>query len=376
MKKFVALAMAGAMALSMAACGGSSSTTTTAAPAASEAESQAETAESKEEGEAAESVDASAFEALDPVELKGADSAGVGSAGQLLGEAVAKNVEEITGGKMTVTYFPNSEMGGDNDIQQQMLDGTLDYVVLQTAPSVSFVPEAAVFDLPMVFAKYDGDKINEALNGEDSAFRQAIAEKYAEHNYKLLGYLQNATYRLTTSNVKLDTLEAFQGLQIRTMENQNHMAFWNALGAKPTPLAWPEVYISLQNGTIAAHENAADTCASANMQEVQKYLNFTNHILYLNQIVMNNEKFESLDPAYQEALQQAVKMAIEELRPTLEKLDADSKQKLQDGGMEMVEYEDSFYDEVLNLDGVKALYSDIDTAVGGLGTILQEELAK
>ena len=46
------------------------------------------------------------------------------------------------------------------------------------------------------------------------------------------------------------------------------------------------------------------------------------------------------------------------------------------GGMEMVEYEDSFYDQVLALDGVVQLYKDIDAAVGGLGTILQESLAK
>ena len=163
---------------------------------------------------------------------------------------------------------------------------------------------------------------------------------------------------------------------IRTMENKNHMAFWTALGANPTPLAWPEVYISLQNGTIAAQENAADTCASANFQEVQKYLNFTNHILYLNQVVMNNEKFDSLDPAYQQALLEAVQKSIDEVRPELEKLDKDSKDKLAAGGMEMVEYDDSFYDEVLNLDGVKELYADIDTAVDGLGTILQNELAK
>jgi tripartite ATP-independent transporter DctP family solute receptor len=383
MKKFVALAMAGAMALSMAACGGSSTPATTtaadttAAPAATTtAAADAETTTKADTAESTKAADAASFDNLDPIELKGADSAGVGSAGQLLGEAVAKNLEEITGGKITVTYFPNSEMGGDNDIQQQMLDGTLDYIVLQTAPSVSFVPEAAVFDLPMVFAKYDGDKIDEALNGEDSAFRQAISAKYAEHNYKLLGYLQNATYRLTTSNVKLDTIDAFKGLQIRTMENANHMAFWKALGAAPTPLAWPEVYISLQNGTIAAQENAADTCASANFQEVQKYLNFTNHILYLNQIVMNNEKFESLDPAYQAAIEKAVAMSLDEIAPTLEKLDADSKAKLKEGGMEMVEYEDSFYDQVLALDGVVQLYKDIDAAVGGLGTILQESLAK
>jgi tripartite ATP-independent transporter DctP family solute receptor len=374
MKKFVALAMAAAMAMSMVACSNSSSTTNTNTNTNTNTETKAP--DQGSEGKSDVEVDASAFENLEPVELKGGDSAGVGAAGQLLGEAIARNVEEITGGKMTVTYFPNSEMGGDEDIQQGMIDGLLDYIVLQTAPSVSFVPEAAVFDLPMVFAKYDGDKIDEALNGEDSAFRKAIEEKYAAHNYKLLGYLQNATYRLTTSNTKLDTLAAFKNLSIRTMSNKYHIAFWTALGANPTPLAWPEVYISLQNKTIAAQENAADTCASANFQEVQKYLNFTNHILYLNQVVMNNEKFNSLDPAYQAALLEAVEKSIAEIRPELEKLDQDSKAKLKDGGMEMVEYDDAFYDEVLALDGVKALYADIDKDVDGLGTLLQEELAK
>lgn len=361
MKKVTAMLLALAMTAGLTACGGSSkpaaSTPATSTPAAS--------------SPAASGADA--YANLDAVVLRGADSAGVGAAAQQLGELVAKKVDEITGGKLTVEYYPNSEMGGDMDTQQQMLDGTLDYVVLQTAPTVSFVPEVAVFDLPMVFAKYDGDAIDSVLN--QGEFHDAMAKAYEAKNFKLLGYLQNATFRLTTSNVKLDTLAAFKGLQIRTMENKNHMAFWTALGAAPTPLAWPEVYISLQNGTIAAQENAADTCATSNFQEVQKYLNFTNHILYLNQIVMNNEKFNSLDPAYQDALTQAVSEAITELRPALTTLDQENKDKLAQGGMEMVEYDPSFYDEVLNLDGVKALYKDIDTQVNGLGSLLQQELA-
>lgn len=158
--------------------------------------------------------------------------------------------------------------------------------------------------------------------------------------------------------MKLDTLDAFKGLQIRTMENQNHMAFWSALGAAPTPLAWPEVYISLQNGTIDAQENAADTCMTSNFQEVQKYLNFTNHILYLNQIIINNDKFNSLDPLYQDALTQAVEEAIAELRPALTELDKSSKDTLAAGGMEMVEYAPEFYDEILNLRACRPVHQD------------------
>lgn len=308
--------------------------------------------------------------------LRGADSAGVGAAAQQLGELVAEKVDAITGGQLTVEYYPNSEMGGDMDIQQQMLDGTLDYVVLQTAPTVSFVPAVAVFDLPMVFAQYDGDTIDQVLNGDDSEFLKAIAPKYEEKNMKILGYLQNATYRLTTSNVKLDTLDAFKGLQIRTMENQNHMAFWSALGAAPTPLAWPEVYISLQNGTIDAQENAADTCMTSNFQEVQKYLNFTNPHPVPEPDHHQQCQVNSLDPCIRDALTQAVEEAIAELRPALTELDKSSKDTLAARpGMEMVEYAPEFYDEILNLQGVQDLYTKIDGEVDGLGTILQDELA-
>lgn len=311
---------------------------------------------------------------LEAVELIGADSTGQGAAGQLFGELVAAKVDEITGGQLTIDYHPNGELGGDEDLLRQMQSNDIQIVVCQTAPIVSFVPEMAVFDMPMVFAKYDGDTINEVLNGEDSAFRQELAAAYENADYHLLGILQNATYRLTTANVELNTLEDFKALQIRTMSNNNHMAFWTAIGAEPTPLAWAEVYFALQSGTIDAEENAADTVVGANLNEVQSVLACTNHILYANQIAISKEAYDELDPAYQAALNQAVTEALEEMRGQLADIDAENKQILADSGMTIIEYEASFFDEILALEDVQTLMADIDASVNGLGTTLQEAL--
>lgn len=179
---------------------------------------------------------------------------------------------------------------------------------------------------------------------------------------------------MTTANKELNTLADFKALQIRTMNNSNHMAFWTAIGAEPTPLAWSEVYFALQSGTIDAQENAADTCVGANLNEVQKVLACTNHILYANQMTINKEAYDSLDPAYQAALNQAVTEALAELRPQLSEIDEQNKQTLVDKGMTLIEYDNAFYDEILNLDTVKKLYSDIDSQVNGLGATLQEAL--
>lgn len=356
MKKLFALLLTLAMLFSLAACG------------------QKETQPSDNQGSNSQ-TEAGPYDALPKVELVGADSTGKGAAGQIFGEYVASRVEEITGGKLTIDYHPNGDLGGDADLLRQAQTGDIAIVVCQTAPVVSFIPEMAVFDLPMAFAKYDGDTIDAVLNG-DNDFHDDLAAAYEAADFHLLGFLQNATYRLTTANVNLASLSDFNHLQIRTMENPNHMAFWSAIGAEPTPLAWAEVYFALQSGTIDAQENAADTCVGANFQEVQKYLACTNHILYCNQICINKDVYDSLDPAYQAALDQAVADAIAYMRPQLEKIDTDNKQILVDGGMTLVEYDNEFYDTILNLDGVQALYKSIDEQqINGLGTKLMNALA-
>ncbi|MCI2110441.1 MAG: TRAP transporter substrate-binding protein [Acidaminococcaceae bacterium] len=353
MRKIMAAALAGFMVLSLTACGGG--------------DDKAAKSDSKASGDYAK---------LKSVELIGADSTGKDAAGQLFGELVAKKVSTITGGKLTIDYHPNGDLGGDEDLLRQMKSNDIQLVVSQTAPVVSFIPEVAVFDLPMAFAQYKGDAIDKVLNGKDSDFRKKLSEAYEKSGYHYLGILQNATFRLTTANKDLKTLEDYKSLKIRTMSNKNHMAFWTAIGAEPTPLAWPEVYFALQSGTVAAEENAADTIVGANLNEVQKYLACTNHILYANQICMNKKAYDGLDPAYQKALNQAVTEALAEMRPKLADIDKKNKDDLKGKGMTIINYDNAFFAKILELPGVKKLYSDIDGQVKGLGKVLMDDLKK
>ena len=310
--------------------------------------------------------------ALASTELIGADSTSRGAAGQLFGEAVAERFAALTDGRCAIDYHPNGDLGGDTDLIRQAQANDIQIVVCQTAPLVSFIPRMAVFDLPMLFSKADGDVIESVLNG-DNEFRTALEDAYRAAGLHLLGFLQNGTYRLTTAHVDLSAPEDFRNLQIRTMENSNHMAFWTAIGAQPTPMPWAEVYISLQNGTIDAQENAADTCVGASLQEVQEYIACTNHILYCNQICISEAAWSALEPDDQAALEQAVAEATAELRPQLKQIDLDAKHALTDGGMRLIEYDDAFFDAILETDAMRALYREIDeNQTSGLGTILRD----
>ena len=322
MKKTLAALLTVAMTLSLTACGGGDGSSTKE-PAGSDS------------GSSAAASTASAYADLEPVELIGADSTSMGAAGQLFGELVTEKVAEITGGQLTIDYHPNGDLGADVDLLRQVQSNDISFWI---------------------------------------DFNAKLGEAFNNAGFQFMGVLQNATYRLTTANTELKTLADFNGLQIRTMENPNHMDFWTAIGAQPTPMAWNEVYFALQSGNIAAQENAADTCVGANLNEVQKYLACTNHILYANMMVMNQDAWNDLDPLYQEALQQAVTEALADLAPDLAEIDQKNKDTLVEKGMTLIEYEDSFYEEVLAVPGVQELYKSIDESCGGLGTVLQEAL--
>ena len=311
------------------------------------------------------SSDEGAYKDLDPVTLILSDSTSKGSAGNQWGELMAEKVSAITGGKLTIEYHGIGELGGDVDGLRQEQANDIQIWVGQPAPAVSFIPELACMDLPMAFATQSAEQIDSVLNG-DNEFSQGLQASFEENGLHNLGWLQAATFRETTSNKELRTLADFKGFQIRTMENANHMAFWSAIGAEPTPLAFSEVYFALQNGTVDGQENATDTSVGASFQEVQKYLCRTHHIIYANFVCINKDAWDSLDPAYQEALQQAVNESAAEIAPQLAQMDVDNAKVMTDAGMTEITYDEDFFTEFKNNEGVQKVYSDISEQTNGL----------
>lgn len=306
-----------------------------------------------------------AYKDLDPITMISSDATSPGSACDEWQNEIAAQVSEITGGKFVIEHHGNGELGGDLDVMTQEQNGDIQLFATQPATMVAAVPGLACMDLPMVFNGYTSDQIDATLNG-DNEFTQGLQAEAEKAGVHILGWLQDATFRQVTSNTELRTLADYKGFQIRTMENKNHMAFWAAVGAEPTPMAWAEVYFALQNGTVDGQENATDTCTGNSLQEVQKYLCRTNHILYGNLVSINLEQWNALDPAYQEALTQAVANATATIRPQLGNYDLDNEKVMTDAGMEVITYDEQFFTDFLNNEGVQAVYADISKQTNGL----------
>ena len=160
----------------------------------------------------------------------------------------------------------------------------------------------------------------------------------------------------------ISTFEDFKGQKIRTMENKYHLAFWKAIKANPTPMAFSEVYIGLQQGTIDAQENPYEVIVSGKIYEQQDYIIKTNHLPHLLSLVMNEEFYERLDDKTKEIVNEAAKNARDYSRQQCDARVSDRLEIIKESGTKEVELSD----EVINQlrDASSEIYEDIKAQVG------------
>lgn len=130
---------------------------------------------------------------------------------------------------------------------------------------------------------------------------------YEKKGFRLLG-MGDQSFRVMTTNKKIQTLQDFKGQKIRTMENKYHIAFWQSIHANPTPMTFSEVYIGLQQGTINAQENPYEVIVSGKIYEQQDYIVQTNHLPHLLSLIVNEEFFQSLKQEDQQVVLKAAEI--------------------------------------------------------------------
>lgn len=276
---------------------------------------------------------------------------------QVFAEKFVEEVEALSDGKMRITIYPNSTIGNDRELLESCKEGDIPFVVQNTAPQVSFMPEMAVFDIPVAF-----QSIEDARKAVDnSEFYEKIEDIYEENGYRLLG-MADQGFRVMTTNQKISDVSDFKGQKIRTMENANHLAFWQALGANPTPMAFSEVYIGLQQNTIDAEENPCEVIVSGKLYEQQDYVIETNHLPHYISMFVSDEFFGDLTEEQQEIITQAAKVAKVYAREQADERVADRLQVMEDSGTAVVVLSDEIYAEMKELS--QPLYDEIRMQVG------------
>lgn len=246
-------------------------------------------------------------------------------------EKVKELIETKSGGKIKVQLFLDNQLGGDREILESCQLGDIAMVSQTTAPQVGFIPELAIFDIPMLY-----ENLDVARKGLSGAMREKLVNWYEKAGLKLLLF-EPIYYRETTTSRPIEKLADFAGMKIRTMENEYHMAFWKGLGANPTPLNFAELYIALQQGIVDSQENPYEIVWSSKFYEVQKYLLNTHHIAFILSININKDLYDGMPKEYQAIIDESMEEAADYLFDLAKANNEEMLTSIKETGMEVVD---------------------------------------
>ena len=356
-KRVLAIALSTIMAASLAACGGSKPAETTAAPAAAAPAAAETTAAAAPAADGA--VDTSNAKYTINIGHINAEN----DSWHLASLDFKEQVEKNSNGQIKVEVYPNSQLGPEVDMIQSILQQGGCDVTFTGESMQTYSPDLGMIGMPYLIQS--DEHMKAVLDGEVGKKLEGLME---ESGMKVLGYFTRGP-RYITSNREIHSVADCQNLLIRTPQSPMTVAAFNAIGAKPTPMALSEVFTSLQSGTIEAQENPLAMIQNQSFYEVQKYLVKTAHLRAWVYIAMGKAQFDALPADLQQVVLDAGKHAQDFEHELFLKNETEFENKLKEEGMTFIdvdqkEFADAMIAGVLPIltDSQKALYDEIAAA--------------
>lgn len=247
-------------------------------------------------------------------------------------DTFAKEVEQRTQGRYKIQTFYSGALGGERESIEAVQLGTQELTFTSTGPVPNFVPEARILDIPFLFR----DKAH-ARAVLDGPIGQELLNKFDAKGFKALAWGENGVRHMTNNKRPVNTPDDLKGLKMRTMENPVHVAAYKGLGIVTTPMAFPEVFTALQQGTVDGQENPLSVIMSAKFDQVQKHLSLTGHVYSPGIFLMSKPAFDKLSAADKQAFLDAAKEGAKANRARVDQDDANGVADLRKKGMTVIE---------------------------------------
>ena len=237
-----------------------------------------------------------------------------------------------TDNRYKIEVFPASSLGKESDINEGLGIGTVDIIYTGQLFAGRTYGPVAIGGAPYMFRDFDHwSKFRESDLFDELA--QGYLDASGNHIVALTYYGE----RHVTSNKKIEKPEDMAGLKIRVPDAPLYMMFPKAVGANPTPIAFAEVYLALQQGVVDAQENPLPTIEAKKFYEVQDYIVLTGHITDALLTIIGGPTWENMEEADRNVLIELMQEAADKCTQDIVKLEKDLVQGFRDRGKEVLE---------------------------------------
>jgi tripartite ATP-independent transporter DctP family solute receptor len=225
----------------------------------------------------------------------------------------AQQIQERTGGKYRVDVFPASQLGNEPQINEGLGLGTVDLIYTGTAFAGSVSRPFAITNAPYILRDFDHWRAY-----RDSPLFRTLAGGYENRTRHKLVALTYYGERHVTANRAINRPEDMRGMKLRVPQAPLYLMFARSVGANATPIAFAEVYLALQQGTVDGQENPLPTIMAKKFYEVQSHVILTGHITESLVSIVGSHVWSRLNEAerqtFNEVLLQAASRATDTIR--------------------------------------------------------------
>ncbi|MBK9115793.1 MAG: sialic acid TRAP transporter substrate-binding protein SiaP [Betaproteobacteria bacterium] len=263
----------------------------------------------------------------------------------------AQEIKKRTNGKFDIEVFPASSLGKETDINQGMQLGTVDMIISGPSFAARSYPRLGIAYYPFIFR--DADHL--LAYSKSPVFAEMVEEFRKKTGIQITAYTYYGA-RQTTSNRPFTDCAGMKGLKIRVPDVPTYTATPKACGANPTPIAFAEVYLALQNGTVEAQENPLTTIEAKKFYEVQKAIMMTSHIVDGLTTQIAPHVWNKLTPAEQKIFTDVTREAAARATAQIKKREAELADEFKKKGLQIVPVNrQTFVDAVLKNVPVESL---------------------
>jgi tripartite ATP-independent transporter DctP family solute receptor len=208
-----------------------------------------------------------------------------------------KRIESESSGQIKIKVYPGGQMGGENEILQQVIRGKLQGAGLTAGALANTIKEINVLEIPYLFKNLDQ--------------ADCILDKHVLEDYRALfdakglvfvTWAENGFRSIGTKSKLVKTPDDMKGIKIRIQESPVHIAYWKQMGVSGIPIAIPEVLPSLQTGVVDGFDNTPLFTLAAEWQTAIKYFSLTRHIYQPAAIVYSKKFWDTLDDEQKKTL--------------------------------------------------------------------------
>jgi tripartite ATP-independent transporter DctP family solute receptor len=277
-------------------------------------------------------------------------------------EYMAEKVKEKSNGRMGMEIYPSEQLGTEKECIEALQLGYLGITKTSTAVMEGFVPKMKIFGIPYLFE--DSEHFWKVLNGPIG--KELLLAGQSKGLRGLCFY--DAGSRSFYSKKEIKSPEDLKGLKVRVMKSIMSMEMVKAMGGSPTPIAWGELYTSLDQGVVDAAENNSPSFRTSRHYEVCRYYTLDEHTRLPDILIISVKIWESLKPEFQQILQEAVDESVEYQRKLWTEAEENDLKIVQEAGVQV-----TYPDKEPFRESVQSIWNEYeDTEIGELIKKIQE----